>query len=94
IGMRRIKKRVLFLQDLFARELERMGHAILSPRGEGERSGIQIFDPGSDPEELRFRLGNHGVMVSARGGGIRVAPHFYNSEEEAERFCSVLDRLL
>jgi selenocysteine lyase/cysteine desulfurase len=32
-------------------------------------------------------------MVNARGGGIRVSPHFYNIEEEIIAFFKMLDRL-
>jgi selenocysteine lyase/cysteine desulfurase len=32
-------------------------------------------------------------MVNARGGGIRVSPHFYNTGEEIFNLFSMLDRL-
>jgi selenocysteine lyase/cysteine desulfurase len=29
-------------------------------------------------------------MVNVRGGGLRVSPHFYNTEDELERFFRAL----
>jgi selenocysteine lyase/cysteine desulfurase len=33
------------------------------------------------------------IMVNARGGGLRVSPHFYNTEEELIRLFTALDQL-
>jgi len=35
-------------------------------------------------------VGCAGVVVTARGGGVRMSPHFYNSEEEVEIFLKAL----
>jgi selenocysteine lyase/cysteine desulfurase len=33
-------------------------------------------------------------LVNVRSGAIRVAPHFYNTEDEILRFFSELDKLM
>jgi selenocysteine lyase/cysteine desulfurase len=34
-----------------------------------------------------------GIMVNARGGGLRVSPHFYNTEQEIHAFFEALQGL-
>ena len=36
------------------------------------------------------RLHDVGICVSARGGGLRASPHFYNTEEELDRLLAAL----
>jgi selenocysteine lyase/cysteine desulfurase len=33
------------------------------------------------------------IIVSARGNGIRVSPHFYNNEEDIDKLVTALKRL-
>jgi selenocysteine lyase/cysteine desulfurase len=39
---------------------------------------------------LFARLKEQGFICSLRENRLRIAPHFYNTEEEIERFCAVL----
>ena len=43
------------------------------------------------PAAVRESLRLQGTMVNVRGGGIRVSPHFYNTEEELSEFFRQLD---
>jgi len=36
------------------------------------------------------QLAKKGIIVSARANGIRVSPHFYNTEEEIDQLVSEL----
>lgn len=38
-----------------------------------------------DGEQVREQLALRGISVSARGSGIRISPHFYNTPEEIDR---------
>jgi selenocysteine lyase/cysteine desulfurase len=90
-GIGRIEERVLEIVRLAAEGLQAKGYRILSPWEEGERSGILTFDhPDHAAESLRDRLKDAGVISTLRGGGVRISPHFYNNEEEIERFLSAL----
>lgn len=89
-GIGAIEARVLGLTDLLCDGLVQRGYRVLSPRGEHERSGIVIF-VGEQPTDALFtRLTEAGIVVSVRGGGIRVSPHYYNSEEEIARLLEAL----
>ena len=90
-GIAAIEDRVLGLTDLLCDGLLRKGYRIASPRGERERSGIVIFtSPAHPTDDLFARLSAERIVVSVRGGGIRVSPHYYNSEAEIEQLLACL----
>ena len=73
-----------------ARLVERVdatpGCRLLSPRDPGRRAGIVTFrPPAGDPAALQRALLADGVVCAARGGGLRLSPHFYNTMAEVER---------
>ena len=81
IGVERIEERILALTDSLIKGLDARGFEIVSPREGRHRSGIVVFKV-KDPESTCRALLKQGIYVSARGEGIRVAPHFYNTEGE------------
>ncbi len=89
-GPAAIEARVLELTALLAHGLRQRGAEILSPWGETERSGILTFRLGDDPEALARNLVKHGILCRVRAGGVRLAPHFYNDENDVARFFAVL----
>lgn len=84
IGVEKIAKRVLELTDFAVEKLQEKGFEILSPLEPEHRSGIVVFKV-KDQARLWKKLMAHKIYVSPRGGGIRVAPHFYNSFEELDK---------
>jgi len=92
-GIPRIEKRVIELADRLERGLLEKGMEILSPRREGEKSGIISFRHpvgGRDYEAYTEDLQKRKIVVSARGGGVRVSPHFYNNEDDIDAFLEAL----
>ncbi|MCZ6676632.1 MAG: aminotransferase class V-fold PLP-dependent enzyme [Candidatus Poribacteria bacterium] len=90
IGIPNIERRVLDLTDRLIEGLRLKGYRLLTPTGESERSGIVVFE--SDryaSAELCERLRRENV-IGAERGGVRLSPHFYNSEDEMD---GVLDLL-
>lgn len=53
---------------------------------------IGISLPGGLPRDLVARLAAEQVYVSVRGDAIRIAPHLYNTSDDAARLFQVLDR--
>jgi selenocysteine lyase/cysteine desulfurase len=92
LGTGALSRRVLELTDAVAEGLLARGWEIVSPRAEeAEKSGIVLARrEGEDLGALRGRLEEEGVVVSFRGGALRVAPHGYNSEEDLERLLAAL----
>jgi selenocysteine lyase/cysteine desulfurase len=93
VGIEHIERRVLDLGDLILREAEKRRYRVLSPHARHERGGNITFQGNFDPANMRDALREKMIMVNARGGGIRVSPHFYNTEEELFTLFSMLDRI-
>lgn len=89
IGKEKIEKRVLELSGYMIERLQEKGYEVVSPLEPVHRSGIVVFKV-KDPIKLWKKLLAAGIYVSARGGGIRVAPHFYNSFEEIEQLVQAV----
>lgn len=96
-GPEAIERRVLALAERAAAGFEAAGFTLAAPRGDsfrGETSGIVAgTHPKRDSEELAQALAERGVVVSARAGRLRAAPHFYNSEAEIDHFVAILAEL-
>ncbi|MDP1560429.1 MAG: aminotransferase class V-fold PLP-dependent enzyme, partial [Pirellulaceae bacterium] len=79
-------------QDLI-RQLQDLGAEVLE-LPHNVRSGIIMFQlPGQDPMAVRQRLLDEGVVVSCRGGRLRVAIHAYNDDSDFARLLNVLEGL-
>lgn len=62
-----------------------LGVEVVSARSNGERSGIvTAVLPGLDPLDAVARLERLGVVVAARGPGIRFSPHAWNTTAEVD----------
>ncbi len=92
-GIGPIEKRVLDLGDLIIQEAEKRGHAVLTPKQRQERGGNVTISGSFDPDTIRDALRKKGIMVNVRGGGLRVSPHFYNTEAEIMTFFEQIDHL-
>ncbi len=90
IGIKNIEERVLGLGDVIIREAEQRGHLVRTPKARNERGGNVTFSGNFEPATARDRLRENRIMVSVRGGGLRVSPHFYNTEEEILAFFHAL----
>lgn len=90
-GTSRIAAHVLELTDRLTEGLERAGATIASVRSATESSGIVTFAlPGSDSIELGKHLQREGVVTTYRAGGIRVAPHGYNTAGEIDALTEIV----
>jgi selenocysteine lyase/cysteine desulfurase len=90
IGIMNIEKRILSLTDYLVEKLQKLNLQILSPlEDEKYRSGIIIFKTDYAQQIVR-KLEKERIIVSARGEGIRVSPHFYNNEEDIDKLISAL----
>lgn len=92
-GIEAVEQHVLSLADRAARGLAEQGFTVVSSRRPGEASGIvTATHPTQGSEELVRKLGGRSVVVAARAGRLRVSPHFYNTEEEVDRFLQEIAR--
>jgi cysteine desulfurase/selenocysteine lyase len=92
IGIEQIAERVLMLAGVAIGDLQERGYKLSASTAPEHRSGIVIAEV-DDPVAASARLEQAGIICIPRGKGIRIAPHFYNTEEEILRVGEVLGRL-
>jgi selenocysteine lyase/cysteine desulfurase len=97
LGPAAIEKHIFRMTGRLADGLRSAGLAVVSPWGEGERSGIVTFTGGEGPARDRACLQlllERGVLISQRYtagiGGLRVSVHFFNNEEDIGRLLEAL----
>ncbi len=91
-GFEAIAARVLELTDLACARLTAAGATILSNREGHHRSSIVAFTlPAADPQQVRRRCLERGVVLSCRGGGLRISPHAYNNEADLDRLIEAIE---
>ncbi len=92
VGVERIAERVLQLADRVADLATNRGFELAARRSPPTASGIVSFrKAGFDTQTTAERLAANQISVSARHGYVRVAPHFYNTEDEIDRFFALLE---
>ena len=91
IGVDNIYGRVLELGDLIISEAEKRGSPLKTPKDRNERGGIISFSGNVDPKDIAEKLYKKNIIVNYRGGALRIAPHFYNTEGEILKFFKALD---
>jgi len=89
VGIENIQRRILSLTRTLMDSVNDLGYHLTTPDDEKTRSGIVHFlvDRAQDKAE---KLGNKGIIVSARSNGLRVAPHFYNTEGDVKQLIKEL----
>ena len=92
IGIAAIAQRVKTLTDRLIVGISRKGYRVLSPRQEGEDSGIVSFmsPRGGHESLLRTLQQDHHIELSLREGRVRCSPHFYNTEAQIDRLIDLL----
>lgn len=93
-GIEQVSRRIRMLRGRIESGLRSQGHDVMGREGEDGPTGIVSFRPrAQDLGELARRLDAEGFVLSTRtdmagNSCIRIAPHFYNTTEEVDRFLS------
>ena len=91
VGIDTIAARVLSVSAHAAEALARKGYTVTSPQDEAHRSDIVMFHHPTLPNDAVMQsLEAAGVVAAVRGGRLRFAPHFYNTEEEIDAAVEAL----
>lgn len=92
VGAQRIRERSLALTGRLIDAAEAAGFEVRTPRDPAHRGGtVSVWHP--EAERLCRELIEGGVICDFRpGGGVRLSPHFYNTEEECDHAVEMLAR--
>ncbi len=91
-GLANIHKHVRNLIQQFESGLTETSFEPIYNFSESESSGIYLFThPDSSKNQAFFdHLTAAKVNLSLRGGGLRIAPHYYNTSEEIDQLLAIL----
>ena len=94
IGVTAIREHSLRLTRRIMDHASRQGYRLNTPDADRERGGAVILDvPGGDI--VSAELIRRNVIVDYRpGAGIRMAPHFYNTDADIDTAMSTLDDIV
>lgn len=99
LGSESIEERITELVDYMIERLRAAKIGILSPTAPEKRAGIvtarvpyNLSKP-NDAHRLEQKLQNARIVAHPRGGGLRLAVHFFNTEEEIDRVVSFIASL-
>lgn len=90
VGIERISEQVSALIDALIDDLRQRGFKLAASSAPEHRSGIVVAEH-PDPIAACKRLEDEsGIVVTPRGNGVRIAPHFYNTLDEVLRVGAAL----
>ncbi len=94
IGVDAIREKSLRLTRRLMDRARSAGYRLNTPDADHERGGAVIVDV-PNAEVVSQELLRQDVVIDYRpGAGIRMAPHFYNNEDDIDRAIQVLDEIV
>lgn len=93
VGAKAIREKSLRSTQRVIERVDEREFTLNTPREADKRSGSVVFDFVGSAEVAR-ELNRRRYFCDHRpGAGIRIAPHFYNTEEEIDLFFEEIDRI-
>lgn len=93
VSIERISQHILTLIDALIEDLTSRGYYLSANTTPECRSGIVVAQV-ADADAVCKTLQEAGIEVTTRGGGVRIAPHFYNTLEEVLRVGPAIDHFI
>ncbi|MDP8957305.1 MAG: aminotransferase class V-fold PLP-dependent enzyme [Actinomycetota bacterium] len=94
VGPAAIQERQQDLVEYVIKRADDAGLPIRSPRDRNGRGGIVNVGVGPEAAKVCHALLDRDVCTDYRGDGIRVSPHFFNTEEDIDRLFEGLREIL
>jgi len=94
VGPARIRERQQDLIDYVMARADELGLPIRTPRTRELRGGLVNIGVGTDAEKVCHGLLDRDVSTDFRGDGLRVSPHFFNTEGDVDRLFAGLREIL
>jgi kynureninase len=93
-GVERIRAKSMRQTARLIELADARGYAVTAPRNPEQRGGTVAFDVPHGYEVSEALLANDVLVDYRPNAGIRVAPHFYTSDDELERVVRMIDDIL
>ncbi|MGZ5293507.1 MAG: aminotransferase class V-fold PLP-dependent enzyme [Actinomycetota bacterium] len=94
VGVERIRERQGVLTDHVIARADATGLAVRTPRDRDARGGVVNVGVGSNAEAICHALLARDVCTDSRGDGLRISPHFFNTEADVDRCFDQLADLI
>ncbi len=94
VGVEAIRRKSLRLTDRIIELADEYGFEVNTPRNREQRGGTVSVNP-PNAWEVSRRMLDRQIMIDFRpGAGIRVAPHFYNTQQEVEDAMAQMNEIV
>ena len=93
-GMDAIRRKSIRQTSRLIELADARGFAVTAPRESNRRGGTVAFDVPHAREVAQALLAREVIVDYRPGAGIRVAPHFYTTDEEVEGVVGMIDEIL
>jgi kynureninase len=93
VSPQRIRERQAELTEHVIERADAAGLPVRTPRVPADRGGVVNVGVGEDAEKLAQALYEKDVCVDHRGDGLRISPHFFNTEADIDQLFDTLSRI-
>lgn len=94
VGVNQIREKSISQTELLISLAESHGWQVNSPLNSNERGGTVVVNPPHAYEVSRELLARNIIIDYRPQAGIRISPHFYNSDDECRRVMEAIQNIL
>jgi kynureninase len=94
VGVDNIREKSIRQTSLLIDLADQKGYEVVSPRDNAVRAGTVTVNPPNSYEVSRELLARNIKIDYRQNAGIRIAPHFYNTDEEVHQAMDTIDEIL
>ncbi len=94
VGVDAIRAKSIRQTNLIVELADRAGYEVISPRDNAQRAGTITVRPPEAYAVSRELIARNIVIDYREGAGIRIGPHFYNSDEEIRQTMQAIADIL
>jgi kynureninase len=93
-GIERIREKSIRQTRRLIELADTRGYAVMAPRDATRRGGTVALDIPHAYEIAQWLLAREVIVDYRPGAGIRIAPHFYNTDGELDRAIELIDEAM
>lgn len=94
VGVDNIREKSIRQTSLLIDLADQHGYEVISPRDSAVRAGTVTVRPPYAYEVSKALIAQNIIVDYREGAGIRIAPHFYNSDEELHQTMTTIKAIL